>query len=136
MVQASLQRTKVGALRTGPVHLRLRGASLRPLTLYPEYGHRPGSLSRAQVVVRRLPPGLTEDGFKSALDKVAEGQYTWFSYHQGKVRYVHKARQRTGHRRNTRARSAGGRAVHAQSAIPKASPRGLSVPSPAACSPA
>lgn len=46
-------------------------------------------LNHKQVVVRRLPPGLTAEAFQAAVDKVLpEGSYTWFSYNQGKVRCV------------------------------------------------
>lgn len=41
---------------------------------------------RTKVVVRRLPPGLTEEAFKSTIDKLVEGKYSWLSYWQGKVR--------------------------------------------------
>jgi hypothetical protein len=44
-----------------------------------------------QVVVRHLPPGLTEQGFQAAMDKVVpEGSYTWLSYWPGKARQVHR----------------------------------------------
>lgn len=41
---------------------------------------------KTKVVVRKLPPGLTEEGFKATIDKLVEGKCSWFSYYQGKVR--------------------------------------------------
>lgn len=41
---------------------------------------------RTKVVVRNLPPGLTEDAFRKAVDKYYEGKFDWFSYYPGKVR--------------------------------------------------
>lgn len=41
-----------------------------------------------QVVVRKLPPGLTEEGFRAAVDKVAIGTYNWLVYNAGKVRWA------------------------------------------------
>lgn len=42
---------------------------------------------KTKVVVRKLPPALTEDNFKAALDKVCDAStYDWLSYYPGKVR--------------------------------------------------
>jgi hypothetical protein len=41
---------------------------------------------RTKVVARSLPPALTEDAFRKAVDKHCEGVYDWFSYFQGKIR--------------------------------------------------
>jgi regulator of nonsense transcripts 3 len=41
---------------------------------------------RTKVVVRNLPPALTEDAFKKAIDKYYEDKYDWFSYYSGKLR--------------------------------------------------
>jgi len=58
--------------------------------LRPFFGSRICAVCTAllQVVVRRLPPGLTEDAFKATIDKLLPpGTYNWFSYFQGKVRW-------------------------------------------------
>ena len=40
---------------------------------------------RTKVVVRRLPPGLAEDGFKEILNsEVDASTYVWFRYAKGK----------------------------------------------------
>jgi hypothetical protein len=44
---------------------------------------------RTKVVVRKLPPGLNEQGFRAVVDKLIEGRYTWLAYCDGKVRQVH-----------------------------------------------
>jgi len=47
-----------------------------------------GSLSRLKVVVRRLPPGLTQSGFENALGeewKLGNGKLNWVVYKPGKV---------------------------------------------------
>ena len=42
---------------------------------------------KTKVVVRKLPPAMTEAMFKQVLDSnVASDRYTWFSYYQGKAR--------------------------------------------------
>lgn len=43
---------------------------------------------KCRVIVRKLPPALTEDQFKGALDKVASGRYSGMSYHPGQSRCV------------------------------------------------
>lgn len=43
------------------------------------------SKEKTKVVVRRLPPALSEDSFKTVLDKHVEGKYDWMSYFPGKV---------------------------------------------------
>lgn len=45
---------------------------------------------RTKVVVRKLPPGLNEQGFKAVVEKLIEGKYTWLSYCEGKARYAHE----------------------------------------------
>eukprot|EP00775_Hariotina_reticulata_P013820 gene13820-13941_t len=40
---------------------------------------------RTKVVVRNLPPTLAADAFQSAINKHAEGAYSWLAYYQGKV---------------------------------------------------
>lgn len=40
---------------------------------------------KTKVIVRRLPPALSEESFKTILDKYAEGKYDWVSYYPGKV---------------------------------------------------
>jgi hypothetical protein len=42
---------------------------------------------RTKVVVRGLPPTLTEEALREAIDKVIAGKYNWFSYYVGKVRW-------------------------------------------------
>eukprot|EP00798_Chlamydomonas_sp_ICE-L_P014686 gene14686-20723_t len=39
---------------------------------------------RLKVIVRKLPPGLSEEGFRSAVDKLIADKFTWLSYYQGK----------------------------------------------------
>lgn len=43
---------------------------------------------RTKVVVRKLPPGLNEQGFRAVVEKLIEGRYTWLAYTEGKVRLV------------------------------------------------
>ncbi|EFJ52927.1 hypothetical protein VOLCADRAFT_48819, partial [Volvox carteri f. nagariensis] len=38
-----------------------------------------------KVVIRNLPPGMTDDTFKTVLESLAGGRYTWLSYFPGKV---------------------------------------------------
>lgn len=48
----------------------------------------PSPPQRLKVVIRRLPPGLTEDEFDAAMGdtwKVACGKVSWKSYRPGKV---------------------------------------------------
>mmetsp|Transcript_28264 Transcript_28264/g.62052 ORF Transcript_28264/g.62052 Transcript_28264/m.62052 type:complete len:310 (+) Transcript_28264:116-1045(+) len=40
---------------------------------------------KTKVIVRKLPPGLTEEGFKGTVDKLIQGKYDWLAYYQGKV---------------------------------------------------
>ncbi|GIL59720.1 hypothetical protein Vafri_14444 [Volvox africanus] len=40
---------------------------------------------KTKVVIRNLPPGMTEETFKSVLDNLTGGHYTWLSYFPGKV---------------------------------------------------
>eukprot|EP00198_Chlamydomonas_reinhardtii_P001763 XP_001691099.1 UPF3 protein [Chlamydomonas reinhardtii] len=40
---------------------------------------------KTKVLVRKLPPAMSEDTFKSVLDSVAAGRYNWLSYYAGKV---------------------------------------------------
>lgn len=43
--------------------------------------------SKTKVVVRRLPPALTEQGFRQAVGKLLEQlEHDWFEYYPGKVR--------------------------------------------------
>eukprot|EP00877_Chromochloris_zofingiensis_P005904 jgi/Chrzof1/1567/Cz10g12210.t1 len=42
-------------------------------------------LNRTKVVVRNLPPTLTEEAFRTTIDKLVEGKYNWLSYFPGKV---------------------------------------------------
>ena len=48
---------------------------------------------RTKVVVRNLPPGLTEDAFRAVVDKHHEGKYDWWSYYAGKIRCAAAAQQ-------------------------------------------
>ena len=42
--------------------------------------------ARSKVVVRKLPPGITEEEVRAAIDGVSQGKYDWFSFVPGKVR--------------------------------------------------
>lgn len=41
---------------------------------------------RTKVVVRNLPPALTEDALRAVVDKAAGGKYGWSAFYPGKVR--------------------------------------------------
>lgn len=44
---------------------------------------------RLKLIIRRLPPGLTQDEFLSALGddwRVGNGRVDWFSYRSGKIK--------------------------------------------------
>ncbi|GLI70249.1 hypothetical protein VaNZ11_015095 [Volvox africanus] len=41
---------------------------------------------KTKVVIRNLPPGMTEETFMTVLDNLTGGHYTWLSYFPGKVR--------------------------------------------------
>jgi hypothetical protein len=42
--------------------------------------------ARTKVVVRKLPPSVAEADVRQLVDALAGGQYTWFSFVQGKTR--------------------------------------------------
>jgi hypothetical protein len=42
--------------------------------------------SKVKVVVRRLPPALSEEGFRAAAGLLADLPHDWFAYYPGKVR--------------------------------------------------
>ena len=48
--------------------------------------HDGGGDARTKVVVRNLPPGLTEDAFRALVDKALAGRYDWLAFYPGKVR--------------------------------------------------
>lgn len=41
---------------------------------------------RTKVVVRNLPPALTEDALRGVVDKLVGGRYGWSTFYPGKVR--------------------------------------------------
>ena len=46
------------------------------------------TLERTKVVVRKLPPLMSEAEFRDEVDSVAADQYDWLSFLPGKVRCV------------------------------------------------
>jgi hypothetical protein len=42
--------------------------------------------ARTKVVIRNLPPGLTEGAFRALIDKALGGRYDWMAFYPGKVR--------------------------------------------------
>lgn len=42
---------------------------------------------RTKVLVRNLPPTLSEDGFRAVIDKIVGGRYDWLAYYPGRVRW-------------------------------------------------
>ncbi len=51
------------------------------------YGSLARQPERCKVVVRKLPPALTQEEFMQALSQASE-QYDWTSFVPGKVRWV------------------------------------------------
>lgn len=45
----------------------------------------PQALQRTKVVVRNLPPALSEASLREAVDKAAAGSYDWLAYFPGKI---------------------------------------------------
>ncbi len=43
---------------------------------------------RNKVVVRKLPPGISQEEVQAAIDAVCQGKYDWFTFVPGKVRYT------------------------------------------------
>ncbi len=43
---------------------------------------------RNKVVVRKLPPGISQEEVQAAIDLVCQGKYDWFTFVPGKVRCV------------------------------------------------
>lgn len=43
------------------------------------------STERTKVIVRNLPAFLSEESFRTAVDKVLAGKYDWLSYFPGKA---------------------------------------------------
>ena len=43
---------------------------------------------RNKVVVRKLPPGISQEEVQAAIDIVCQGKYDWFTFVPGKVRYT------------------------------------------------
>lgn len=41
---------------------------------------------RNKVVVRKLPPGISQEEVQAAIDVVCQGKYDWFTFVPGKVR--------------------------------------------------
>jgi hypothetical protein len=41
---------------------------------------------RTKVVVRNLPPALTEEALRGVVDKLAAGRYGWSAFYAGKAR--------------------------------------------------
>jgi len=41
---------------------------------------------RNKVVVRKLPPGISQEEVQAAIDAVCQGKYDWFTFVPGKVR--------------------------------------------------
>jgi len=74
-----LSRKAAGVLPVSPAHMA--GEAAKPAkTKTPLEGEK--------VVVRRLPPGLTEDEFVSILGdewRAGKGKVGWFSYQAGKI---------------------------------------------------
>lgn len=62
---------------------RASGANQPPVTAMPKQQRQ-----RTKVVVRGLPPGLTEDALRAAVDKAAGARYGWTAYYPGKARWA------------------------------------------------
>lgn len=45
-----------------------------------------GPLDRTKVVVRNLPPAITQPAFTEQIDGAFGGRYNWVSFRQGKTR--------------------------------------------------
>ncbi len=41
---------------------------------------------KTKVVVRALPPCMSEETFLEVLNNIAKDRYTWFSYFPGKIK--------------------------------------------------
>jgi len=42
--------------------------------------------TKTKVLVRKLPPTLTEEQFLQAVEKLIANRYSWLSYYAGKAR--------------------------------------------------
>jgi hypothetical protein len=51
---------------------------------------------RTKVVVRGLPPALTEDALRGVVDKLVGGRYGWSAFYPGKVRCGRRRAPRAG----------------------------------------
>jgi regulator of nonsense transcripts 3 len=64
-------------------------ATKRPTTApKPSKSQSRAGLPKLRLIVRRLPPGLTEDEFQTALGdewKVGAGKVDWAAYREGKI---------------------------------------------------
>ena len=47
------------------------------------------SSSKTKVLVRKLPPGLSEEQFVQTVEKLIHGRYDWLSFYAGKARQAH-----------------------------------------------
>lgn len=47
------------------------------------------SSSKTKVLVRKLPPGLSEEQFVQTVEKLIQGRYDWLSFYAGKARQAH-----------------------------------------------
>jgi len=46
------------------------------------------SKPRTKVVVRGLPPALTEEALRGVVDKLVGGKYGWSAFYPGRIRCV------------------------------------------------
>ena len=44
------------------------------------------SSTKTKVLVRKLPPNLTEEQFLQSVEKLIAGRHDWLSYYAGKAR--------------------------------------------------
>ena len=51
-------------------------------------GMKPGTLDRTKVVLRHLPPGISEAMLVEQVDTAFAGRYNWLSFRPGKARLV------------------------------------------------
>lgn len=48
-------------------------------------------MDRKKIVIRKLPPNVSEEDVRQAVQEASKGAHSWFSFVQGKMRYAFQA---------------------------------------------
>ncbi len=81
LIPPSALQLAANSIRTQPHNHHDSGSSATPRTMS-------AAKPRTKVVVRGLPPTLTEDALRSIVDKLAGGAYGWSAFYAGTARCV------------------------------------------------